>query len=201
MAGDTTVLAHYLAPLRQYLDRPGVTELVINRPGELAIEVDGGWTWVEAPELTEAFCARVMSCEPLAVICARPDMPGQATVHSWAARRPEFAAAYEAAMRVRADWMADAAVQALELDAASARMSEDGKRLVRDNAALRHAALKVKTLQWAATQGDPPGGSLVLLRRETDVGHGGRSIDRTIGLNVDTLSFLAAQLGLAEWRV
>jgi type IV secretion system protein VirB11 len=64
MAGDTTVLAHYLAPLRQYLDRPGVTELVINRPGELAIEGDGGWTWVEALELTEAWL------RPLAVAAA-----------------------------------------------------------------------------------------------------------------------------------
>ncbi len=61
-----------------------------------------------------------------------------------------------------------------------------------------HARKFAAALQWAATQGDPPGGGLVLLRCESDVGHGGRSIDRTIGLNVDTLSFLAAQLGLAE---
>jgi len=64
MAGDTAVLAHYLAPLRPHLDRPGVTELVINRPGEFAVEVDGGWTWVEAPELTEAWLG------PLAVAAA-----------------------------------------------------------------------------------------------------------------------------------
>ena len=53
MAGDTAVLAHYLAPLRPHLDRPGVTELVINKPGEFAVERDGGWAWVKAPELTE----------------------------------------------------------------------------------------------------------------------------------------------------
>src|SRR5579862_19140 len=64
MAGDTTVLAHYLAPLRAHLDRPGVTELVINRPGEFAVEGDDGWTWVEAPVLTEAWL------RPLAVAAA-----------------------------------------------------------------------------------------------------------------------------------
>ncbi len=55
-----------------------------------------------------------------------------------------------------------------------------------------HARKFAAALQWAS-----PGG-LVLVRRESDVGHGGRSIDRTIGLNVDTLSFLAAQLGLRD---
>jgi type IV secretion system protein VirB11 len=55
MPGETPVLDHYLAPLRPHLDAPGVTELVINRPGEFAVERDGGWTWYEAPELTEAW--------------------------------------------------------------------------------------------------------------------------------------------------
>jgi prolyl oligopeptidase len=36
----------------------------------------------------------------------------------------------------------------------------------------------------------------VLLRRETDVGHGARSISRTVDLAVDQLSFLAAHTGL-----
>jgi prolyl oligopeptidase len=54
-----------------------------------------------------------------------------------------------------------------------------------------HARKFAAALQWASTTG---GDGLVLLRREADVGHGGRSVDRTIGLTVDTLSFLAAQL-------
>jgi type IV secretion system protein VirB11 len=54
MAGDTAVLEHYLAPLRKHLEPADVTELVINRPGEFGIETFGGWTWVEAPDLTEA---------------------------------------------------------------------------------------------------------------------------------------------------
>jgi prolyl oligopeptidase len=42
----------------------------------------------------------------------------------------------------------------------------------------------------------PPDAPPILLRRETDVGHAARSVDRTIALSVDTLSFLAAELGL-----
>jgi prolyl oligopeptidase len=36
----------------------------------------------------------------------------------------------------------------------------------------------------------------VLFRRETDVGHGARSISRSVALSVDTLAFLAAHTGL-----
>jgi prolyl oligopeptidase len=36
----------------------------------------------------------------------------------------------------------------------------------------------------------------ILFRREANVGHGARSVGRTIELSVDTLAFLAAQLGL-----
>jgi prolyl oligopeptidase len=37
----------------------------------------------------------------------------------------------------------------------------------------------------------------ILLRRETDVGHGARSVSRSVALGVDQLSFLAAHTGLA----
>ncbi len=57
MAGDTTVLEHYLQPLRRHLDAPGVTELVVNRPGEFGLEQDGVWSWFEAPDL-DAACLR-----------------------------------------------------------------------------------------------------------------------------------------------
>ena len=49
---DTSVLQHYLAPLRPLLAADDVTELVINRPGEVAIEGHGGWRWHDVPELT-----------------------------------------------------------------------------------------------------------------------------------------------------
>lgn len=64
MPGDTAVLQHYLAPFRRYLGPGDVTELVINRPGEFAVETLSGWSWVEAPELTEA------TLRPLAVAAA-----------------------------------------------------------------------------------------------------------------------------------
>ena len=41
-----------------------VTELVVNRPGEFAIERLGGWEWHDAPELTDA------SPRPLAIAAA-----------------------------------------------------------------------------------------------------------------------------------
>ena len=64
MPGDTAVLQHYLAPLRRHLEPDDVTELVINRPGEFAVERLSGWEWFEAPELTEA------TLRPLAVAAA-----------------------------------------------------------------------------------------------------------------------------------
>ncbi|WP_147201346.1 prolyl oligopeptidase family serine peptidase, partial [Pseudonocardia asaccharolytica] len=57
-----------------------------------------------------------------------------------------------------------------------------------------HARKTCAALQFATT-GDIAGRP-VLLRRETDVGHGGRSVSRTVGLTVDQLSFLAAHVGL-----
>src|SRR5579864_1849724 len=49
--GDTAVLEHYLAPLRPHLEPADVTELVINRPGEIGVERTGGWRWLSDPTL------------------------------------------------------------------------------------------------------------------------------------------------------
>jgi type IV secretion system protein VirB11 len=54
---DDAVLRHYFAPLQRALEPADVTELVVNRPGELGLERAGGWTWFEAPELTETWLA------------------------------------------------------------------------------------------------------------------------------------------------
>ena len=54
-----------------------------------------------------------------------------------------------------------------------------------------HARKMCAALQHA-TAGERP----VLLRREVNVGHGARSVSRTIELSVDTLAFLAAGTGL-----
>lgn len=55
MAQDASVLLHYLAPLQACLEPDDVTELVVNRPGELGVERAGGWEWRNAPELTETW--------------------------------------------------------------------------------------------------------------------------------------------------
>jgi prolyl oligopeptidase len=57
-----------------------------------------------------------------------------------------------------------------------------------------HARKMCAALQHA-TSGDPATRP-VLLRRETDVGHGARAVSRSITLGVDQLSFLAAHTGL-----
>ncbi|AEA26945.1 Prolyl oligopeptidase [Pseudonocardia dioxanivorans CB1190] len=57
-----------------------------------------------------------------------------------------------------------------------------------------HARKMCAALQHA-TAGDPDTRP-VLIRRETDVGHAGRSISRTVALAVDQLAFLAAHTGL-----
>ena len=57
-----------------------------------------------------------------------------------------------------------------------------------------HARKLCAALQWAVV---PDRERPVLLRREVDVGHGARSVSRTIELSVDVLAFFADQLGLA----
>ncbi|TQM14660.1 prolyl oligopeptidase [Pseudonocardia kunmingensis] len=57
-----------------------------------------------------------------------------------------------------------------------------------------HARKMCAALQHATT-GDPRTHP-VLIRRETDVGHGARSVSRTVALAADQLSFLAAHTGL-----
>jgi prolyl oligopeptidase len=58
-----------------------------------------------------------------------------------------------------------------------------------------HARKLCAALQHATSS--EPTERPVLIRRETDVGHGARAVSRTVDLSVDTLSYLAAQVGLA----
>src|SRR5690606_19421170 len=53
LMGDTAILDHYLAPLRPLLEPDDVTELVVNRPGEVGVERDGRWAWSSEPRLSE----------------------------------------------------------------------------------------------------------------------------------------------------
>jgi prolyl oligopeptidase len=58
-----------------------------------------------------------------------------------------------------------------------------------------HARKMCAALQHAVAAGDAPDRP-VLLRRETQVGHGQRAVSRTVGLAADQLAFFGAQLGL-----
>lgn len=54
---DTAVLRHYLAPILPLLEPAEVTELVINKPGEVGIEDHLGWHWHTVPELDSEWLA------------------------------------------------------------------------------------------------------------------------------------------------
>lgn len=58
-----------------------------------------------------------------------------------------------------------------------------------------HARKMCAALQHATTA--PPERAPVLLRRESDVGHGARALSRSVALAAEGLSFLAAQTGLS----
>ena len=50
--GAEAQLRHYLEPIAPLLQRAGVTDLVINHPGEIGVEVAGAWEWHKEPQLT-----------------------------------------------------------------------------------------------------------------------------------------------------
>ena len=54
--GDATSVVEFLRPLRAHLDAPGVLEVCVNRPGEIHLESDRGWTAVDVPELSLDRC-------------------------------------------------------------------------------------------------------------------------------------------------
>ncbi|WUR13808.1 P-type DNA transfer ATPase VirB11 [[Empedobacter] haloabium] len=53
------MLYAYMAPLRPWLLEDGITELVINRPGEVWVERRSGWEVYDAPEMTFAACMQL----------------------------------------------------------------------------------------------------------------------------------------------
>jgi type IV secretion system protein VirB11 len=55
ISADTTVV-QYMKPLRGFLDMPGVTEVCVNRPGIVFVEVRGVWQRFEVPELSFKHC-------------------------------------------------------------------------------------------------------------------------------------------------
>jgi type IV secretion system protein VirB11 len=57
--GSRLVLARYLEPLARFLADKYLTEIVVNRPGEVFVEGPGGWTRHEAPALTHAYLSNL----------------------------------------------------------------------------------------------------------------------------------------------
>lgn len=55
LARDASV-RELLRPLLPFLDAPGVTEVCVNRPGEVFVEAGAAWSHHAAPELTLARC-------------------------------------------------------------------------------------------------------------------------------------------------
>jgi type IV secretion system protein VirB11 len=56
MKPDTSTIDLHLVPIAQYLLDPSVTEIVINRPGELRLERRNGWEVLQVPALNHAWC-------------------------------------------------------------------------------------------------------------------------------------------------
>ncbi len=52
MIGEGVYLRTYLAPLAPWLDRPDVTDILVNRPGEVWVDGPHGCVRVEAPEVS-----------------------------------------------------------------------------------------------------------------------------------------------------
>jgi type IV secretion system protein VirB11 len=57
--GSRLVLARYLEPLAPFLEDKSLTEIVVNRPGEIFVEGPGGWNRHEAPALTHAYLSHL----------------------------------------------------------------------------------------------------------------------------------------------
>ena len=59
MSREPSTLEIHLAPLKQFLQDSAVTEIVINRPGEVLTERQAGWNTHQVPEITFDWCMDV----------------------------------------------------------------------------------------------------------------------------------------------
>ncbi len=59
MIGEGVYLRTYLAPFAPWLDRPDVTDILVNRPGEVWIDGAMGFERIAAPDVTEVMMLRL----------------------------------------------------------------------------------------------------------------------------------------------
>ncbi|MFT3724315.1 MAG: P-type DNA transfer ATPase VirB11 [Hyphomonadaceae bacterium] len=59
MIGEGVYLRTYLAPFTPWLDRPDVTDILVNKPGEVWIDGAGGFEHIAAPDVTEVMMLRL----------------------------------------------------------------------------------------------------------------------------------------------
>lgn len=52
MSGRDTSVNHFLEPLRPFLNDNTITEIVVNRPGQVYFETRAGWRAEDVPQLT-----------------------------------------------------------------------------------------------------------------------------------------------------
>ena len=57
--GSRLVLARYLEPLASYLADNSLTEIVVNRPGEIVVEGPNGWSRHELAALTPTYLSHL----------------------------------------------------------------------------------------------------------------------------------------------
>lgn len=108
--GEST-LRFLLVPIERFLSKPGVTEIVCHRPGDVGVEERGVWTWHSEPEMTfhrlnviatlaaamtgqdvgadQPMCSSMLPDGQRIQICRPPAVP-QGTVSLTIRRPPDF---------------------------------------------------------------------------------------------------------------
>lgn len=117
-------------------------------------------------EIGRAVCDRLIEGEPLAQVCARPDMPPMTTVYWWLKQHSDFADLYRAARAIQAHVKFDA-------------VWEEARQATPQTARL--AKVRIQALQWQAGKLAPrvygprpeeeasePAGLTVVIRRFGD---------------------------------
>jgi hypothetical protein len=106
------------------------------------------------PELGTKICDLIADGETLTKICRAKGMPGRRSVQRWILKYPDFERTYWQARKLSATTLFDKARD--EADNTTKDFFMDAKGVKRvDTGIVSRAALRVRTLQWAATKLNP----------------------------------------------